>query len=105
MELFKILGKIAIDGADKAKKDITDVGDRASHTTEGLKKLGSGAATVAKVSLKAFVAATTATTAALGLLTKSAVKNYADYEQLVGGVETLFKDSSVKVMEYARQAY
>ena len=29
----------------------------------------------------------------------------ADYEQLVGGVETLFKDSSGKVMEYATDAY
>lgn len=33
------------------------------------------------------------------------VKAYADYEQLVGGVETLFKDSAPKVQEYAKAAY
>ena len=37
-------------------------------------------------------------------ITKS-VAAYADYEQLVGGVETLFKDSADVVQEYARQAY
>lgn len=36
---------------------------------------------------------------------KSAVESYAEYEQLVGGVETLFKDSSNTVQEYANNAY
>lgn len=46
-------------------------------------------------------AAATATVA----ITKMAVSAYADYEQLVGGVETLFKDSAGKVLEYANQAF
>lgn len=33
------------------------------------------------------------------------LKAYADYEQLVGGVETLFKDSADVVQQYAAQAY
>ena len=33
------------------------------------------------------------------------VRSYADYEQLVDGVETLFKNSSATVMKYAEQAY
>lgn len=45
-----------------------------------------------------------ATTAVAGLVTAS-VKAYAEYEQLVGGVDTLFKDSSQKVQEYANNAY
>lgn len=36
---------------------------------------------------------------------KQAVQSYAQYEQLVGGVDTLFKDSSAKVQEYASNAY
>ena len=36
---------------------------------------------------------------------KEAIKNYADYEQLIGGVETLFKDSANAVEEYANQSY
>lgn len=36
---------------------------------------------------------------------KQAVSSYAEYEQLVGGVDTLFKDTSLKVQEYANNAY
>lgn len=36
---------------------------------------------------------------------KSALKSYADNEQLVGGVETLFKNSSGIVQDYANNAY
>ena len=36
---------------------------------------------------------------------KQAVQSYAEYEQLVGGVDTLFGESSAKVQEYANNAY
>lgn len=36
---------------------------------------------------------------------KASVQAYADYEQLVGGVDTLFKKSSKKVQQYAQVAY
>lgn len=36
---------------------------------------------------------------------KQALDSYADYEQLVGGVETLFKDSAGIVENYANNAY
>lgn len=36
---------------------------------------------------------------------KQAIESYADYEQLVGGVETLFKDSAPIVQKYANEAY
>ena len=36
---------------------------------------------------------------------KQALESYADYEQLVGGVDTLFKESSVTVQNYANNAY
>lgn len=41
----------------------------------------------------------------IAALTTAAVKNYAEYEQLVGGVDTLFGQSSQKVQEYAANAY
>ena len=34
-----------------------------------------------------------------------AVDGYADYEQLIGGVETLFKDSASKVSRYAKNSF
>ena len=36
---------------------------------------------------------------------KQALNSYADYEQLVGGVETLFKDNASTVENYANNAY
>lgn len=36
---------------------------------------------------------------------KESVKGFADFEQLVGGVETLFKDSAKTVEKYAEQAF
>ena len=36
---------------------------------------------------------------------KQSISNYAEYEQLVGGVETLFKDSAKQVQKYASNAF
>ena len=36
---------------------------------------------------------------------KQAIQSYAQYEQLVGGVDTLFGESSAKVQEYASNAF
>ena len=36
---------------------------------------------------------------------KASVESYAEYEQLIGGVETLFGESQDKVVEYANNAY
>ena len=64
-------------------------------------KLGGGLKTAAKIGTAAVGAAATA----IGALTKQAVENYAEYEQLVGGVETLFKNSADTVQQYAANAY
>ena len=41
----------------------------------------------------------------VGDTVKQSIGNFAEYEQLVGGVDTLFKDSSQKVQKYAADAY
>ena len=43
--------------------------------------------------------------AGIGRVIKSAIDEGANYEQLVGGVETLFKDSADIVQQYAADAY
>lgn len=53
----------------------------------------------------AAVAGFTAATASAVALGKNALASYADYEQLTGGIETLFKSSSDTVMQYAADAY
>mgnify|MGYP000975166001 FL=1 len=78
------------------------VQDEASENVETLSgKFKNGLATAAKVGAAAVGAAATG----IVVLTKNALNNYAEYEQLVGGVDTLFKDSSAKVQEYAANAY
>lgn len=89
MNLFELFVKIGVD--DQASEKISSLSS----------KLGSGIATAAKIGTAAVGAAAAGITA----LTTAAVNNYAEYEQLVGGVETLFKTSSDKVMEYAENAY
>jgi phage-related protein len=64
-------------------------------------KLKSGLATAAKVGAAALTAAATGVAA----LTKASIDQYAEYEQLVGGVDTLFKSASDKVQQYADKAY
>lgn len=71
----------------------------------GIDKIGSLAADGCKAVAGAFAAAYAAAGAAVAGLTKTAIENYADYEQLVGGVETLFKDSADTVMDYANAAF
>lgn len=104
MEVFKILGRIAVSN-EEANKKIEETGDKAEKTSS---KMGSVFGNIGKFALKAAKVAVIATTAvATGIagITAKAVSEYADYEQLVGGVETLFKDSSDKVVEYANNAY
>ena len=79
-----------------------DVDDQASDKISGLSsKLGNGLKTAAKIGAAAVAAAGTAVVA----IGKQAIEQYAEYEQLVGGVETLFKQSSDTVMSYAENAY
>ena len=59
----------------------------------------------AKKAAKSFAVIGAAAATATVAITKMAVSAYADYEQLVGGVKTLFKDSAGKVLEYANQAF
>lgn len=63
--------------------------------------LGSGIATA----MKGGAIAVGALSTALGGLVVSATKSYADLEQNVGGIETLFKDSADTVINNAKRAY
>lgn len=91
-------GRIIIDteidssGAESDAKSLSGkLSSLASNALGSVAKITAGMMTVA--------------TGAVAALTKASVEQYAEYEQLVGGVETLFKNSSDKVMEYANNAY
>ena len=102
MELFKLFGTIALNGVDETHSALDGITSKASGIGS---KIASGVGTVAKTVGKAAVGAVAATTTAVAAIGKTAVESYAEYEQLVGGVDTLFKESSEKVQEYADEAY
>lgn len=68
---------------------------------DGLKKVGDVALDVSKKMLKV----TGAVAGALAGVVGAGVKSYADYEQNLGGVETMFKDHADKVVQNAKNAY
>lgn len=89
------------ESADDMGVEIKDAGDKADKSKERFSKLGSVLKGVG-VAMGAVVTAAAATAVKLG---KEVVNAYADYEQLVGGVDTLFKGSSQKLQSYASNAY
>ena len=97
MNLFELFVKIGADTSE-ADKGIDETGKKTSGLGE---KIKNGLATVGKAAVVGVTAAATA----IGTIGTKAIQAYAGYEQLVGGVETLFKDSQDKVMEYANNAY
>lgn len=111
MDVFDLFAKISLDSSEY-EKGLKNAKSSASGLTGLFGKVGSAASTVGKGIFnvatnvaKVSVAATTAGAAAVSALTTLAVNSYADYEQLVGGVETLYKTSADKVQQYAADAY
>lgn len=79
-------------------KDYENALDGASKKTNSFgSKLKNGLAKAAKAGAVAIGAASTA----IGTLAKAAIDGYANYEQLVGGVETLFGTGGKSLEEYA----
>ena len=95
MNLYELCVKIGADVTD-VNKGIDETGKKTSDLGE---KIKSGLATVGKAAVVGVTAAATA----IGTIGTKAIQAYADYEQLVGGVETLFGTSAGSAEEYAAQ--
>lgn len=97
-------------------RDLDDVGNAAQNAGQkgeeagkkgesALGKIGSAAGKAALEIGKISLAAVGAASAAVAAVSKAAIDSYANYEQLVGGVETLFGDSADVVKGYAEEAF
>lgn len=89
----------------KFKGDTKELDKATGKASSLIKGLGKGLGGVLATGAGLAMTAIAATTKAIGDLTKASVEAYADYEQLIGGVETLFKNSADKVEAYANRAY
>lgn len=83
------------------EKAIKDGGKAAEESGSKFEGFGKVLKTVG-VALGAVAVAAGAAAVKLG---KEVIAAYADYEQMVGGVDTLFKDSSQEIQRYAANAY
>ncbi len=97
MDVFDLVAKIRLDSSEY-ESGVGKARSTFSNLASGVK---TGLSTVAKVG----GAAVAAGAAGVVALTKMGVEGYAQYEQLTGGVETLFKTSQGTVMQYAENAY
>lgn len=84
------------DGSLKFDTEINEKGFSAS-----IKKIGS----IAKGGLAVIGGSVAGVATTFGVMTKNALDSYASLEQNIGGIETLFKDSSQKVIDSAKNAY
>jgi phage-related protein len=96
-------------GLEEAKKSMGSFKDEvkkyAKDANSTIKKMGDGVAKVGKTIGKAITAGAAAAGAGVVALGKKALDCYGNYEQLVGGIQTLFKDSAGTVEQYAKDAY
>lgn len=94
---------------DKVKKSLTDATTESGKANTRLSKLsttlGTGLANAAKIGAKVVAASTVAAAGAVTVLVKKSTDAYGNFEQLEGGVETLFKGSKNAIMRYADNAY
>lgn len=108
MNLFELFCKIFIDdedyqkGLDDAKKHTKSFAKDAGKTIQDFAKKAENALSNATKIASAVVGAAST---GVGFLVKAAVAEFANYEQLVGGVETLFKESADVMQRYADNAY
>lgn len=107
---LKDIGKLDIANIKKlANISLNKLASGVEAVGKALKNIASKAATAAaeigKISLKGLAVAGTAAAVGIGAAVTQAVTQYADCEQLIGGVETLFKDSAGTVQQYAREAF
>lgn len=94
-KFFDSLKKIDMKSLNELDKKLTNIA----------KKLGTGIVSATKKATTALLRMGTVAATALGTVVYQSVSAFADREQLVGGIETLFKDSAGIVQKYANDAY
>lgn len=102
LELFKLFGSIGLKGVEETKKGIKDTANTAKEESSKIEKAVNKTGEIASKVGKAAIIGATAAATAIGTITKFAIQHYAEYEQLVGGVETLFGAQGLSLKKYAQ---
>lgn len=102
LELFKLFGSIGLKGVEETKKGIKDTANTAKEESGKIEKAVNKTGEIASKVGKAAIIGATAAATAIGTITKFVIQHYAEYEQLVGGVETLFGAQGLSLKKYAQ---
>lgn len=102
LELFKLFGSIGLKGVEETKKGIKDTTNTAKEESGKIEKAVNKTGEIASKVGKAAIIGATAAATAIGTITKFVIQHYAEYEQLVGGVETLFGAQGLSLKKYAQ---
>ena len=102
LELFKLFGSIGLKGVEETKRGIKDTTNTAKEESSKIEKAVNKTGEIASKVGKAAIVGATAAATAIGTITKFVIQHYAEYEQLVGGVETLFGAQGLSLKEYAK---
>lgn len=102
LELFKLFGSIGLKGVEETKKGIKDTANTAKEESSKIEKAVNKTGEIASKVGKAAIIGATAAATAIGTITKFAIQHYAEYEQLAGGVETLFGAQGLSLKKYAQ---
>lgn len=94
--------KVSLDGDKDVVTGLQGIGDTAGQTDSKLGSLTKGGLAGAGTALLGLAAGAVA---AGGAMSAAIISSYADYEQNLGGIETLYKDSASKMVAYADEAY
>jgi phage-related protein len=106
VDIFNLYAKLSLNtddyekGVEKAKGGASSLMDVFSGTllgnvvSDGLRSVTNGITEIGRTAANMAVS-----------IGKASLDSYADYEQLVGGVETLYKDSAGIIESYAKDAY
>lgn len=101
MDVFDLVAKITLDKAvfDKSLRDAQKNAEDASGSiSKGFSKISTAMKTLGKVG----VASLGTASAAVVSLTKKSVAAFKEYQQLVGGVKTLFGTQDMSLEQYAK---
>lgn len=102
LELFKLFGSIGLKGVEETKKGIKDTTNTAKEESSKIEKAVNKTGEIASKVGKAAIIGATAAATAIGTITKFVIQHYAEYEQLAGGVETLFGAQGMSLKKYAQ---
>lgn len=102
LELFKLFGSIGLKGVEETKKGIKDTTNTAKEESGKIEKAVNKTGEIASKVGKAAIIGATAAATAIGTITKFVIQHYAEYEQLAGGVETLFGAQGLSLKKYAQ---